>query len=171
MFTFTKTKNKIMFDIILIVFGFAFLLLGIIGCVLPILPGPPLSFVGLLLLHFTQNHHFETDFLGLWAAIALGVTILDYYIPIWGAKKYGASKRAVWGSIIGLLVGLFVFPPFGIIIGPFAGAVLGEYSAGKKTEEAFRSGFGTFIGFLGGIILKLIASGMMAFYFVKELAS
>lgn len=167
---FTKTKTyDLMLDILLIILGFIFLFSGIIGCVLPVIPGPPLSYIGLLMLHFTKKYHFEADFLFLWATIAIGVTILDYYIPIWGAKKYGASKRAIWGSIIGLLFGLFLFPPFGIIIGPFVGAVIGEYSIGKNSSEALRSGFGTFMGFLGGTLIKLIVSGLMLFYYIKEM--
>lgn len=158
-----------MIDILLISVGIIFLLIGLIGCILPVLPGPPLTYIGILFLHFTEKHHFSTQFLIIWAVIAIVVTILDNVIPIWGTKKYGGSKKAIWGSMIGLVIGLFIFPPFGIIIGPFMGAVIGELMEGKETKEAIKSGFGAFMGFLGGTLLKLISSGMMIFYFFKEL--
>jgi len=160
-----------MVDILLIILGILFLIIGLAGCVLPVLPGPPLSFVALLMLHFTQKYQFTENTLWLWAFIAIGVTLIDTFIPVWGAKKYGGSKKAIWGSILGLMVGLFFFPPLGILIFPFLGAVLGELIDGKETTAALRAGFGTFIGFMGGILLKLIASGMMIFVFFKELVS
>lgn len=156
-------------DYVLIAFGIICILAGIAGGVLPILPGPPLSYIGLLLLHFTSKYQFSTKFLVVWGIITVVVYLLDYLIPAWGTKKFGGSKRGVWGSIIGLLVGIVLFPPFGIIIGPFAGAVLGELSGGKQSKEALRSGFGSFVGFLLGTLLKLIASGMMAWYFFVKL--
>ena len=156
-------------DIVLIILAILFLLVGLAGCVLPVLPGPPLAYVGLLLLHFTSKYQFSTRFLVIWAVISIAVTIIDNVIPVWGTKKYGGSKRAIWGSIIGLIIGLFFFPPFGIIVGPFLGAVIGELTAGKETKDALRSGFGAFMGFLGGTLLKLITVGMMIFYFFKEL--
>ena len=105
--------------------------------------------------------------LWLWAFITAAVTALDYVVPIYGTKKFGGTKRGVWGSTIGLLVGLFFFPPFGIIIGPFVGAFLGEMSTGKTTNKAaLRSAFGSFVGFLAGTLLKLIASAWMAWLFV-----
>jgi uncharacterized protein len=158
-----------MVDIFLIAVGIIFLFLGLAGSVLPILPGPPLSYAGLLLLHFTKAHQFSTQFLLIWAAITIVVIIVDNLIPLWGAKKYGGSEKAVWGSLIGLIVGLFIFPPFGIIIGSFFGAVIGELIDGKETGHALRSGFGAFVGFLGGTLLKLITSGFMIFHFFKEL--
>lgn len=158
-----------MLDILLIALGITFLLIGLAGCVLPILPGPPLSYAGLLMLHFTSGHHFSSDFLILWATVAIGVTVVDNLLPIWATQKHGGSKKAVWGSAVGLLIGLFLFPPFGIIIGPFVGAVVGEMIDGKDTLTALKSGAASFLGFIGGIILKLIASGMMTYYFVKEL--
>ena len=156
-------------DYVLITLGVIFLISGILGCVLPVIPGPPLSYVGLLLLHFTERYHFSTRFLIIWAAITIVVYALDYIIPAWGTKKFGGSKRGIWGSIIGLVIGLFFFPPFGIIIGPFLGAVIGELTAGKDSGAALKSGFGSFIGFLAGTLLKLITSGMMTWYFFKEL--
>jgi hypothetical protein len=137
--------------------------------VLPVIPGPPLSYIGLLLLHFTEKFQFSERFLIIWAIVTAAVYALDYIIPAWGTKKFGGSKRGVWGSIIGLVIGLFFFPPFGIIIGPFLGAVVGELTAGKDSAAALKSGFGSFLGFLAGTLLKLITSGMMTWYFFKEL--
>ncbi|WP_297092477.1 DUF456 domain-containing protein [uncultured Draconibacterium sp.] len=156
-------------DILLIVLGSIFIISGILGCVLPVIPGPPLSYIGLLLLHFTERYDFSNKFLIIWAVVTVVVYTLDYLIPAWGTKKFGGSKRGVWGSIIGLVVGLFFFPPFGIIIGPFLGAVIGELTAGKESGAALKSGFGSFMGFLAGTLLKLITSGMMTWYFIKEL--
>ena len=156
-------------DYLLIGLGIIFIISGILGCVLPVIPGPPLSYVGLLLLHFTERYQFSTKFLIIWAIITVLVYALDYVIPAWGTKKFGGSKRGVWGRIIGLIVGLFFFPPLGIIIGPFAGAVIGELSLGKDSGAALKSGFGSFLGFLTGTLLKLITSGMMTWYFGKEL--
>ena len=156
-------------DIVLIALGVVFIISGILGCVLPVIPGPPLSYIGLLLLHFTKGFQFSERFLILWAIITAAVYALDYIIPAWGTKKFGGSKRGVWGSIIGLVLGLFFFPPFGIIIGPFLGAVVGELTAGKDSAAALKSGFGSFLGFLAGTLLKLITSGMMTWYFFKEL--
>ena len=156
-------------DYVLIVLGVLLIISGILGCVLPVLPGPPLSYLGLLLLHFTTRYQFTTRFLVIWAIITVVVYALDYIIPAWGTKRFGGSKRGIWGSVIGLVIGLFFFPPFGIIIGPFLGAIIGELSSGKDSGTALKSGFGSFMGFLAGTLLKLMASGMMTWYFFKEL--
>jgi uncharacterized protein YqgC (DUF456 family) len=156
-------------DYVLIVLGIILMITGILGCVLPLLPGPPLNYLGLLLLHFTAGYQFSTRFLVIWGIVTVVVYIFDLIIPVWGTKKFGGSKRGVWGSIIGLVAGLFFFPPFGIIIGPFAGAVIGELTTGKDSKSALKSGFGSFAGFLAGTILKLVASGMMTWYFGKAL--
>ncbi|GAB1452462.1 DUF456 domain-containing protein [Draconibacterium sp.] len=156
-------------DFVLIGLGIILMIIGLIGCVLPFLPGPPLNYTGLLLLHFTSTHHFSINFLVFWAIVTAVVYGLDLIIPVWGTKKFGGSKYGVWGSIIGLLAGFLFFPPFGIIVGPFVGAVIGELIAGKDSGAALKSGFGSFVGFITGTVLKLIASGMMTWYFVKEL--
>ena len=160
---------QIAMDYLLIGFGIVFIISGILGGILPVLPGPPLSYLGLLLLHFTERYHYSPRFLIFWGVITALVYALDYAIPAWGTKRFGGSNRGIWGSIIGLLIGLFFFPPFGIIIGPFLGAVAGELTLGKDSAVALKSGFGSFVGFLVGTLMKLIASGLMAWYFAKEL--
>ena len=154
-------------DFLLVFFGALFMIAGIAGCVLPVIPGPPLSYIGLLMLHFTTRYQFSTTFLVIWGIVTVVVYVIDYLIPVWGTKRFGGSKRGVWGSLIGLVIGLFFFPPFGIIIGPCLGAVIGELTAGKDHGSALKSGFGSFMGFLLGTLLKLIASGLMTWHFIK----
>lgn len=156
-------------DYILIGLGIILLITGIAGCILPVIPGPPLNYAGLLLLHFTSKYQFSVRFLIIWAIINVMVYALDYIIPVWGTKQFGGSKAGIWGSVIGLVCGLFLFPPFGIIAGPFLGAITGELLSGKTSTAAFKSGFGSFLGFLVGTLLKLIVSGMMTWYFFREL--
>ena len=96
------------------------------------------------------------------------IQVLDYFIPIWGTKKFGGTKIGVWGSVIGMIVGLF-FAPLGIILGPFVGAIIGELIAGKETKLAIKAGFGAFIGFLFGTIAKLIVGGFLIYYYVEAL--
>lgn len=146
-------------------------LLGIAGCLLPVLPGPPLSYFSLLLLQLTSWGDFNSDFLILWAIIAGLVTVMDYVLPVWVTRKTGGTKAGVWGALVGLLAGIFIFPPFGIIIGPFMGAMAGELIQGAEGNRAFRAGFGSFLGFLLGTGLKLISSLVMSWYFFKELFS
>ncbi len=148
--------------------GLVAIIVGFLGCIVPIIPGPPISYVGLLLLQLTEDYSFSGDFLGIWALVTIGVTVLDYVVPAWGTKKFGGSKWGIWGSIIGLFIGLSM-GPFGIIIGAFGGAVLGEMIAGKDTGLALRAGWGSFIGFLLGTLIKFIASGMMGYYFIVNL--
>ncbi len=158
-----------MADYLLAVLAGIMMVVGILGCLLPILPGPPLSFAGLLVLHFSRFADFSTAFLLTWGCVTIVVTVLDYVVPIWGTKKFGGSKSGMWGAGIGLVLGLFFLPPIGIIIGPFAGAVIGEAITGKSTSSAFRAGFGSFLGFLAGVGIKLAASIVMTYYYVKEL--
>jgi uncharacterized protein YqgC (DUF456 family) len=156
-------------DTFLIISGILLLILGLAGAVLPVLPGPPLSYVALLLLHFTSKYQFSVRFLIIWALITLAVVLIDYLVPVWGARKFGAGKAGIYGCIIGLVIGLFVFPPFGIIIGPFAGAVIGEVIQGKEAVMALKAGFGSFVGFMSGVVLKVITSGFMTWFFVREI--
>jgi uncharacterized protein YqgC (DUF456 family) len=158
-----------MTDYVLAAIGGIMMIVGILGCILPVLPGPPLSYAGLLLLHFTKYADFSATFLITWGCVVIIVSVLDYVVPIWGTKKFGGSKSGMWGAGIGLVVGIFFLPPMGIIIGPFAGAIIGEALTGKNTSDSFRAGLGSFLGLLVGVGIKLASSIIMTFYFVKEL--
>lgn len=166
-------------DGILIFAGIILLLVGLVGCLLPVIPGPPLAWLSLLLLHFHSKHSFEISTLVIWGIITAVVTVLDYYVPVWGTKKFGGTKYGVWGSTIGLIAGIFLLPmlgivlgPFGltgILLGPFAGAVIGEMIAGQSRENALRSGIGSFIGFVAGTFMKLVVVFFIGFVFFREL--
>jgi len=158
-----------MADWLFAILGIVFILAGIAGCILPVIPGPPLSWAGLLLLHWTRFAQFSATFLLVMACLAIAVTVLDYIIPVWGTKKFGGSKAGMWGATIGIFAGIFFFPPVGIIVGPFIGAVLGEIIAGKESGPALKAGLGSFIGFLLSTGLKLGVSLTMAYYFFREL--
>ena len=154
----------------IIILGLLLAVAGFVGCILPILPGPPLSFIALLLLSFARDWEpFSVTFFIVMGGLTILVTVLDYLVPAVGAKKYGATKFGIWGSIIGLFVGLFFFPPFGLFLGGFAGAVVGELFAGREGKEALRAGWGSFIGNLAGMGLKLGLCGTMLFFYIKEI--
>ena len=153
-------------DIFLIITAGLLLLIGFAGVILPLLPGLPLSYVGILVLHFSKAVEFSSEFLIFWAVVVVVVQAVDYFIPIWGTKKFGGTKRGVWGSAIGLVVGLFL-GPFGIIVGPFVGAFLGELTANKSSKDALRAAWGSFVGILIGTSLKLIVAGFLIYYYVE----
>ena len=156
-----------MTDYILLIIGIILMIVGIIGCLAPVLPGPPLSFLGLICLHFSKFGDFSNTILIVLGAVTVVVTILDYIVPVWGTRKFGGSKYGARGATVGLIVGFFLGPA-GIIIGPLIGAVVGELIFKDDLKYAFRAGFGSLLGFLTGVGLKLAASFIMTFYFVKE---
>ncbi len=156
-----------MSDYILLILGIILMIIGIIGCLVPVLPGPPLSYLGLILLHVSKFGQFTNTVLIVLAAITVVVTILDYIVPIWGTRKFGGSKYGMRGATVGLIIGLFL-GPVGIIVGPLIGAIVGELIFKDDMKYALKAGFGSLLGFLTGIGLKLAASFIMTFYFVKE---
>lgn len=101
--------------------------------------------------------------------IALIVSVVDYVVPVWGTKKMGGSKAGIWGAAIGMFFGIFFFPPIGLIVGPLVGAILAESIKGEDFQKSFRAGMGSLLGFILGIGIKLIASGVMTYYFAKAL--
>lgn len=157
-------------DILLLVVGFMLMLIGILGSFLPVLPGPPLSWVGLLVLSFTAAVPSNWWLLGITLAAALLVFLLDYFIPVMGTKRFGGSKAGMIGTTVGLLIAV-VFPIlgfFGIIIWPFLGALVGELAnkAGKK--QAMRAAFGSFLGFLTGTFLKFLLAVIYLGLFIRQ---
>lgn len=152
-----------------ITLGVVLTIAGLAGCIIPLLPGPPLSYIGLVIIQFALNEPFTYRFMAIWLLVTIAVTLLDYYVPIWGTKKFGGSRSGIWGATLGLLIGIFFLPPLGMIAGPFFGAVIGEMFSGRDSATAFRAGMGFFIGFLAGTIMKLAVSFIMAFYFFKAI--
>lgn len=153
----------------LIFAGILMLVLGVLGAFLPILPGPPLSFAGMIIIHLTKSYSFSTQLLiglGITAAI---ITIFDLILPVYGAKKAGSSRRGLWGAAIGLVAGIFLFPPAGIIVGPMAGALLAELSNNKDLGPATRAAFGSMVGLLAGALLKFAYSLVTIYFSLREL--
>ena len=147
-------------DIALLVIAFLLMLIGIVGCIVPGLPGTPIAYAGLWIAQAAERVDFSWQFLLVWGIVTVVISALDYIVPAWGTKRFGGTKWGVWGSTIGVFVGLFA-GPWGVILGPLVGAVIGELLGGKAAQEALRAGWGSFIGILFGTILKLIACGLM----------
>lgn len=154
-------------DYVLLFLAILLIIIGLLGCILPVIPGPPLSFLGLLVVHFTKFADYTTNFLLIVAFVAILVTILDYIVPIWGTKRYGGTKAGMWGAGIGMIIGMIFLGPLGLIFGPLAGAIIGESLKGANNKDAFRSGLGAFLGFLTGVGLKLAASIYITWHFIK----
>ncbi len=155
-------------DILWIILGIVMILLGLAGSIIPALPGPPLCLVGLLLQQLKTLPPFTATFLWLWAGVVIVLLVLDYVTPAYGTKKWGGSKFGIWGSTIGIFVGIW-FGPVGIFLGPLVGAFIGEIIANKSMHQAWRAALGSFIGFLVGTLLKLIACFIMTYYFIVSL--
>ena len=155
-------------DYVLLGLAIVMMIVGIAGCLLPVLPGPPMTYLGLVVLHFTKFGPVSTNLFIILGVVAIVVTVIDYIVPIWGTRQFGGSKYGMRGAAVGLVIGLFL-GPFGIIAGPFIGAVVGELLFKDDIKYALKAGFGSLLGFLTGVGLKLAASLLMTFYFVKTL--
>nr|WP_298780540.1 DUF456 domain-containing protein [uncultured Polaribacter sp.] len=155
-------------DIFLLTLGFILVIIGIIGSFLPVLPGPFSGWLGLLCLYMTKIIPTDYTFLVITLAIAILILVLDYFIPAFGTKRFGGTKYGVYGTTIGLLVGLFSPIPFGMILGTFFGAFVGEllYDS-KDTKRALKASYGAFIGFLASTTIKFAISIVFAILFIK----
>ena len=146
-------------DIFLVILGFFLMLVGIAGSVLPVIPGTPISWLGLIILFLAPSLEFDWVFISITGVVAIAIYILDYIIPAIGTKKFGGSKAGAWGAIIGLFVGIFAPIPLGILIGPFVGALIGELVVNKtESKLALKAAFGSFIGFLTSTFIKFFAT-------------
>lgn len=155
-------------DIFLLVIAFLFLVIGIIGCIVPGLPGTPIAYAGLWIAQAADRINFNWQFLLVWGIVVVLISVLDYVVPAWGTKHFGGTKWGVWGSTIGVFIGLF-FGALGVILGPLVGAILGELISGKQLDQAFKAGWGSFIGILFGTIIKLIACGLMTVALIQAI--
>lgn len=151
-------------DSVLNIISGILLVVGLIGAFLPVLPGAPLALIGLLVFKFSGDCSYGWGTIIIAGLFVLIGALLDYLLPIYMTKKLGGTKYGIWGSIVGLIVGLF-FPPIGFIVGPFVGAFLGELAfSAAEPKVALKSAFGSFAGFIlttgYDIILTLIFIGI-----------
>lgn len=143
-------------DIILVILGLICCIVGLFGSFLPALPGPPISWLGLLFLYLTKYVENNYWVLGITLLLTVIISILDYVIPAKGAKKFGGTKYGIWGTNIGLIIGLF-FPPIGFIIGLFVGAFVGELIYNFEDKKgALKAATGAFLGFLVSSFMKFM---------------
>ena len=157
-------------DIFLIILAGIFIVISIIGSIVPGLPGPPIGMIGVILLHITDKVDISLTTLIVCAVLTILVSILDYYLPIYSTKKFGGSKYAVRGSIIGMVVG-FLFTPIGVILGTFLGAVIGELLNGSDMVNSLKIGSLTFLGTILGLGIKLMLCCSFVFIYVYYLVS
>ena len=141
---------------------------GLLGAVIPVLPGTIISYAGLLCISFSSYSELSMATLVVWGVIAVAVIVMDYVLPGYFSKKFGGTKAGVIGATVGTIAGIF-FGPLGIILGPFVGAVVGEMLAKKLTfEEALKVGFGSLMSFLVGTLFKLVVGGFLLYYIIKD---
>jgi uncharacterized protein YqgC (DUF456 family) len=144
-------------DILLLTLGFACIITGLFGSFLPVLPGPSVSWVGLALLYFTKAVPANYWILGIALLITVVISVLDYVIPAKGTKRFGGSSYGIWGTNIGLVVGILAPIPFGFLIGPFVGALIGELIYDfKDHNRALKAAAGSFVGFLASSFMKFV---------------
>jgi uncharacterized protein YqgC (DUF456 family) len=149
-----------------IVIGLGLLATGFAGCILPVLPGPLVAYLSLLCLQLTGVHDYAIVTLVVLGAVAVLILILDNVVPVWGVRRVGGSMAGIVGGGLGIVVGLFIFPPLGVLVGPLVGAILGELIAGNTAGKALTSGVGTLLGFVCGAVAKTATTAVIAGYFL-----
>lgn len=161
-----------MIDLLLVLLGFILILVGMIGSFLPVLPGPPIAWLGLLALFFTNTVTIPVYVLVITAIIAIVMFILDYVIPAEGTKRFGGSKAGAIGTTIGLIVGILAPIPLGILIGPFVGAFVGEVAFNNSdSKTAARAATGSLLGFLASSFMKFVVClGFLGLFFFKVIS-
>ena len=154
-------------DVFVLFISGLFMIAGIIGSFLPILPGPIMSGLGFLVLYFFKLYNFNLLILILILATAIIITILDFFVPVVAAKKFGSSKYGLTGTSVGLIIGIFIPIPGGILLGPFLGAMIGEFFNKSKSVKAFKSAFGSLLGLLASGFIKLLYSVFCFGFFIR----
>lgn len=141
-------------EILLCTLAIALSIVGIVGCFVPMLPGPPISYIGIIIV-YCRGDKISTLALVVYGIITVVTLVLDYIIPSLGVKYFGGTKFGKWGSFIGTLIGLCYFP-IGLILGPFLGAFIGELIGRQSKGVALKSGIGSLLGFVFGVVMKFI---------------
>ena len=144
-----------MADVLLYTLAIALNIVGIIGCFIPMIPGPPISFLGLVIIYCNADNEISGIALTIYGILTIATIILDYVIPALGVKYFGGTKAGKWGSFIGTFIGLSFFP-WGLLLGPFFGAFIGELIGRQSKKAAFKSGIGSLLGFVFGVLMKFI---------------
>lgn len=156
--------------VVLIVLCSVLIIIGLLGVILPILPGIPLAWLGLFIYAIgTGFDRLSIVTIVIFFILMLFTLILDFVAPMLGAKKYQASKLGIFGAFLGFTVGIFTFGFWGIILGPLIGAFLGELLVGRKPKQAFGSALGALLGFVAGTLFKIIVILVMAGFFIASL--
>lgn len=146
-------------DLLLLISAFLLSLVGIAGAVVPGIPGPAVSYAGLLCACLTGDSQLGTAAMLLWLAVTVAATLSDYFLPAWMTRRFGGSRAGAVGATAGTFAGFFLFPPLGILLGPFMGAVLGELLHDKSDPgKALVVGIGSFLSFIVGTGVKLLVS-------------
>lgn len=157
-------------DILLSIIAIICVVGGLIGCIVPIIPGVVLSYVGLLLTYFCSFSEVTASQLWIWAAAVAIVSLLDYLLPAYLAKRFGGSPAGTRGATVGMIVGMIFFNIPGVIFGPFVGAVIGELLTDKEDKaKALRVGFGSFLSFIFGTGFKLIVAVWIAWIVCRDI--
>jgi len=156
-------------ELIFISIGVVLILLGLAGAFLPVVPGLPFSYAGLLVLHFSGVAQFSNFFLIAWGIVVVTILILENALPAYTTKKYGGTVYGVTGSTIGMILGMLFFPPLGFFLGTLIGAFIGEMIYKQDVQVALKSAWGSFIGFLTGTMIKVTVAAMIAFSFFKAI--
>ena len=152
-----KSDRRKNMDVTILIIAGILMVIGIIGCVVPGLPGVPVSLAGLVVAQFSEQVDFPWWVFLVWGIVTVIVSVLDYIVPAWGTKHFGGTPQGMRGSVIGVFIGLFL-GPIGVIIGPYLGAYIAETTNGMEREEAMRAAMGAFLGVFFGMVLKLICS-------------
>lgn len=149
-------------DLLLLILAFLCLLIGIIGSLLPLLPGLTISWLGILFFYLQASIPFNYWIVFGSLCLVMLIGVIDFVLPAVGTKKYGGSKYGIWGTNIGLLVGLFAPIPLGFLIGPLLGAFIGEFVFNKSSRDAaFKAATGSFIGFLVSTFMQVVIAIVM----------
>lgn len=164
----------------ILIIGILLIIMGYIGSIIPAIPGPPTAYLALIILLFINEYHIQLSENNYFVLISLGIatiliTILDFYLPVWGTKKFGGTPSGTRGSTIGLIIAILLtvlttgFGVFLLVLGPFIGAYLGEKISGNPNEIALKSAFGSFLGFISGTFMKLVMVTVITLYFATLL--